>query len=666
MCCDRFAVVLIAGVLLLGSELGSVRAWAHGGVIVPPPPRSKGPRGPGGGGPPSHVDPGFGGPIVTPGAGPTTKGSGRASKRKTPITPTVETSWQLWWNLEREAWLPARRFARVAVTPAGDGRTAAGWEAERRAIARTRLLPFLLSLLAPDAKHPDDVVASAAIALGKIARDKEAIEALFALVLDPRRSGMVRESAALALGHLRRDDDALRAKTLAIEGVRGRLLQVFDGNAGGKRLDVPLRTRCFAMYALGMLGDQPWRDDPLSRDGRLITKLLWERLAVPYRDRELHIALLTALGLQPAAGIPDGVQEGLRAIVGRKKALGHQWDLLKRAHAVTAVARLGGTSGHALLLRLMADTRRSIVVRLAALLAIAERSPHLAAAERGAALRLVQRAFGLEQQMLAVGLANVALGRMVGADLAAGSDRALAYDKADELLIERVAKAPWYLRGWAGLGLALAAREGDPKSEIARRFRTRARDALQRMVRDAGSQPSVQGAGAVALGLLGDPTAAPTLIAMARSAAREPEVRGHAALALAQIGGGGGSIEVLADLVVGEKTPAVVRGQAALALSLLGETRVAAKLLAALEGDDSTRRLAAVASALGRLGHLGAAEALIAKARDPQARALVRAMALVALGRLLDPQPRPHLLRLTRGTCYPARSRALQEAFTIL
>ncbi len=641
-------------------------AEAHGGQIAPPPRRYKGPRGPGGG-PPSHVDPGFGGPIVTPAGGPTTKGAGRASKRKTPLTPSVETSWQLWWNLEREAWLPPRRFAPSSASPTGAGRTREGWSAARRELAATRVIPFLLALLDPAATHPEDVVASAALALGKLATDKQAIEALFRVVLDEKRPPLARESAALALGHLRRDDPSLRPDPLTIENVRGRLLQVFDAHVGGRKVQVPVRTRAFAMYALGLLGDQPFRDDPLSTDGRLISKLIWERLAVPYRDRELHVALLTALGLQPRAGIPDGVIEGLKTIVSKTKALGHSWDVLKRAHAVAAVSRLGGPGGNALLLRLMIDKRKPTALRLAALLALGDRTPQLAGAERGAALRMVRRVFDLDQELLAVALANLTLGRMLGAELAAGSTRALT-GAADlgTLLLERLEGAPWFLRGWAALAVALAARGADPADEVAGAFRTRARSALERLARAAATQPDVQGACAVGLGLLGDGASAGVLVRMARDSARADDVRGHAALALAQIGGGGGAVEALSDLVADPKAGAVARANAAHALSLLGETRIVPGLLEDLRTETATRRLAAVATALGRLGHLAAVDPLMTLAGDTKARALARAMALVALGRLLDPAPRPSLLRMIRGACYPARTRALQEAFTIL
>jgi HEAT repeat protein len=639
-------------------------AQAHGGSFGPIPPQQKGPRGPGGGsGPPTFVDPGFGGPIVTPGSGGQVT-PGRASKRKTPITPSFETSWQLWWSLQRDAWLnPVRSGAGRPVTP--DPRGGPAWEARRRLLARRRVVPFLLGLLAPGLSEPDDVVASAALALGKLSEDPAAVDVLFRLVEDESRAPLVRESAALALGLLRRSAPALRLATPVIERVRARLLQVFDAHAGGKTLHVPVRTRAFAMYALGLLGDQPFLEGPLTRDGRLVVKVLWERMGVPYSDRELLIAVLTALGLQPRAGTPDGVQEALRALASRKDALGRRWDVLERAHAVTAVARLGGIGGRALVLRIASDRRRGIVVRLSAMLALAEIAPRMATAERAAAMGVVLRAFGQEQELLAVGLANVALGRTVGADLAAGSTRAFTRDHADEQLLKRAAHAPWYLRGFAALGLALAAREATATDPRVVTFRARARDELLRMLRPE-QVASVRAAACVALGLLGDAAQEPELLALVRAPAEDVDVRAHAALACGQLGAPGDARTVLAGLVTATDTPERLRARAALALGLVGAPHVAGPLVAHLGQDESTRRLAAVARALGRLGDLGATDALLVTAGDAQGRPLVRAMALVALGRLLDPEPHGSLGRLTLGACYPARSKALQEIFTIL
>ena len=50
-------------------------------------------------------------------------------------------------------------------------------------------------------------------------------------------------------------------------------------------------------------------------------------------------------------------------------------------------------------------------------IAIADRAPHLQAVERGAVMRVIEKVFQREQEMLAVGLANLAMGRMIWAKL---------------------------------------------------------------------------------------------------------------------------------------------------------------------------------------------------------------------------------------------------------
>jgi len=670
--------VLLGGVLLGGVALallvGAAPAHAHGGGFGPPPtPHAKGP--PRGGGPPAFVDPGFGGPIVTPGSSGEVTPRNPGSKRRTAITPSYEASWRLWWALNREFLLRPRHAGRlsvVTVAPTGSvpaapsAAGAAAWEAERLRLAAEVAVPALVQLLEPGVKAPDDVKASALIALGKLTTVPKHIEIFFHHLGDKHAADIIRESAALGLGLLRRSSPALRFPSRHLDPVRGRLLQVFDRYIAGKRTQVPIRVRVFAMFSIGLLGDQPFRDDALHKNGMLISKLMWERLQVVYRDRELHIAVLTALGLQPGAGIPDGVIDGLKGIIDGKKVLGHQWDHLKRAHAVTAVARLGGVRGNVTMLRLANDRGKPLLVRMAAAIALAHRAPQMRGPERSAAVRMVLQSFKLEQEMLGVGLSNIALGRMVGAALAADSTRVLTHDKADARLLKRAERAPWYLRGFAALGLALAAREAKEAPEAASALRRNAGRVLLAMARDGKAQWSVRGAGVVGLGLLGDGGCTPSLLALLQRTHEDPELRAHAALALGQIGAGGDDVVKALEAVVLGAEPEVVRANAALALSLLGRKEVAPRLLERLEADTSTRLLTGTARALGRLGDLSGAEPLVALARRDGARPLVRAMALVALGRLLDPEARPSMLRLTLGTCYPARTRSLQEAFTIL
>ena len=43
---------------------------------------------------------------------------------------------------------------------------------------------------------------------------------------------------------------------------------LWDRQVDGQRVEAHARMRQFAMFALGLLGDQPWHQDPQSKDGR--------------------------------------------------------------------------------------------------------------------------------------------------------------------------------------------------------------------------------------------------------------------------------------------------------------------------------------------------------------------------------------------------------------
>ena len=116
--------------------------------------------------------------------------------------------------------------------------------------------------------------ASALIALGKLTSIPKHIPIFFRHLEDKRQPDLVRESAALGLGLLRRSSAATRFPSMHLDPVRGRLLQNFDQYIGGKKTQVPMRIRSFCAFAIGLLGDQPFRDDAMHKDGRLITKLI--------------------------------------------------------------------------------------------------------------------------------------------------------------------------------------------------------------------------------------------------------------------------------------------------------------------------------------------------------------------------------------------------------
>ena len=69
--------------------------------------------------------------------------------------------------------------------------------------------------------------------------------------------------------------------------------------------------------------------------------------------------------------------------------------------------------------------------------------------------------------------------------------------------------------------------------------------------------------------------------------------------------------------------------------------------------------------ALGRLGDLQAIPDLLAYAKDDSITEMAQALAVVALGLLTDPEPRPSILKLTKDANYPAATAVLFSAYAI-
>ena len=112
--------------------------------------------------------------------------------------------------------------------------------------------------------------------------------------------------------------------------------------------------------------------------------------------------------------------------------------------------------------------------------------------------------------------------------------------------------------------------------------------------------------------------------------------------------------------------PRELRAQAALGIALLGSGRASTQLLRQLRTGKTELLLAQVTIALGRLGELSAVHPLLEHASDEMRSELAQSLGVVALGLLVDPEPRPSLLRLTWSSFYTARTASLEEAFTIL
>jgi HEAT repeat protein len=501
------------------------------------------------------------------------------------------------------------------------------------------------------------------LALGKCARDPAALEVLLAHAGDRSASPLVRESAALAVGLARRTDETRRMDGLRLDLARRDLLALTDD------ADAPTRARAFAALAVGLLGDQPYAG-PATRDGRVAAREVWSRLERPHADATHSAALLTALGLLPREGVAPEVHHELRRLIAGARVAGRRWDAHERSHALAAVVRQRGAGWFPLLVRVLEAKRTADPVRRAGLLALGGAGPHLALAERLEAVRAAERVLDLAHDPFTRGLALLARGRLVAADLADGSLAALCDGGTEDALLRAARNAAPSARGFAALALGFSAAAAAARDEMrARAFVASARDELLALFGREGD-PVVRGAYAVALGLLvagggSDEGVADALAGVVVDRNADARLRGHACIALASAAP---DAERAAEAIGGaleERASPGLASEAAVALSLLGGRPETRRLLRALSGSPSERATAQIVIALGRLGDPSAAAALLTVARERGRSEETRALAVTALGLLVDPEPRPSLHRLSLDANYPARTDALQEAFTL-
>jgi HEAT repeat protein len=579
-----------------------------------------------------------------------------------------ETAWQAWWLLARGQWLPDRDASRerVPTTPdaplarlgegAGTGRGAA--DLVREALTTRVAVPLLLELGAA-ANTQADLRASALLALARLSTGAPAQQLVLAAVRDPTTPQLVRESAALALGLFRRSRADQQLPACALDLLREAALELVDDERA------PESARAFAAFALGLLGDQPFMaigDEP---PGQGLALQLWLRLARPRSASDLPVALLTALSQQPRAALPVALRDSLRALVVGRPVLGRRWEDRERSHALSALARLDPAASVADLLRVLGRRREADEVTRAAALAVGAHAGAWSAERRAEAWPVLQRALRDANDPWTRGLLRLALGRVLGADLASGS-QTLAKGGAAQVLFDGTTSGALAERGYALLALALASRGALDGGETPE-WVARARGLFLKGLSEGGQDDGLRAAHAVALGILGDRSATPGLVAVVGDREVGPQTRGHGAVALAQIDAH--APEALRALVItlSERTHEELRSQAALSLSWLHAREALPLLLRQVTDPQSSEHLLAQAAvALGRLGDLGAVGALAELARDGEHGEIGRALAVVALGLVLDPEPRPSLLRLAADANYPARTASLHELLTIL
>jgi hypothetical protein len=421
--------------------------------------------------------------------------------------------------------------------------------------------------------------------------------------------------------------------------------------------------RAFCALALGLLGDQPYGTS-FSKDGRLVTRALWKRLAGLPKAVDIPSAIFVAIGLQPAAGVPDAIREGLRQITLGKALHGRRWSPIERSHAFTTVLRLGGPEAYSLLRRMMRRPSEPIELRRVTYLQLDRMTANFTKEQRIEIARDLLASLKRKRDNMTQGLGLLAAGRLLGRDLADGRIDLLDAVRITPVLMDAVKHGTTPERGFGAIALALAAR-GARASGLARPLLERAKGVLFAGLRTGRGDDRLRASYAVGMGILDVQESIDLLLEIVRDIHADQVLRGHAAISLGQMGRRRDEVLPVLLEMLREKRGVLMRVRAASAIALLGGRLATTKLLEELKSASSEFHRAHVVIALGRLGDLTAISDLLAYAQDESYSELARALGVVALGMVVDPEPRPSILLLTQDANYPAATQVLFSAYSI-
>ncbi|MCE9594983.1 MAG: hypothetical protein K8S98_12410 [Planctomycetes bacterium] len=678
------AFVGVASILLAVAAFAA-SATAHGAVFPPVPAKPSPP-----GATPGAPTPGSPSkPATTPPGGPAVPGPApaRPSTPARPATPGPGSqfstdpwsqdlaSWRVWWRFNQDEFLELKsHLAGAGLSTGSDEFFLDGGKdpVDRRASGTSdidaRIVPTLLAALARDGS--EDYASSAMIALARVGERPLAdgstphANAIARLLLHSHQE--VAETAALSLGIVGAASPRivdLLAKVIADDRVGLR-----DVHHLAFQSPIPERTRAFAIYGLGLLGES-------SRDvflRRWIVRVLHASLprAVEERSRELTVAAVTALGLVPLDRANDGAP---RTDEHAPQTLEEELDVLfalyvdpraediVRANVPIALARLIERGrpdnawreriGKRLIADLTSTARGDVLIQRGvaqALGRIANASADpLDVDMRAALLSSLESRDILVRRFSLIALARAGSSTTDVAATAAGSD------EVRSRLIAELERDKSGASSWAALALGVLERRLRSRGGVPASRSLAALLSAQELARTAEDR----GATALALGLLGELAARDRLHA-ALTETRNPETQGDLALALGLLGDRT-AIEPITEILARARYQPTLLQSAATGLGLLGDVHVVPALVDMLAHAETLASQGAVASALGLIGDSRSIGPLVELSLNADVTERSRAFALVALGIVGDRAALPWRASLARDFNYTAATSAL-------
>ncbi len=595
--------------------------------------------------------------------------------------------WDMWWGFNKQPYLNLRSHVRSAgVRSISDDFYLGRGEEDQResslrpseALIRDRVVPALMKSL--ETEHQNDILTGCLIALAKIGdiKTEDGSSEFVRVMTRFLKSGeqQISETAALALGILA-DDRSVPA-----------LISLMRSDEEGRRLvgkAVPYRTRAFAAYGLGLVGNKSTENEMRQRIVEsLVATLKGERGAQP----DIKVGAISALGLIPldwatdaaASGAPDAAIAASRAsllsyLIQRmspddRGEGGGEKDFRVRSQVPIAVARL--LASHDKIPAEMLPVRGEAIERLLELVDQRSKEKHAPVVQSACiALGMIGNACGVgdegeqNRQILEAlkriakqSAANqteyfalVALGEM-GSRPGEAGNRDLQGD-AEKALMTALTRGKGQKQPWAALaigvcGNALQKNGGALSPAAVLAVRTEAKKE---------KNPELIGGYAIALGLLKDTESQDTLLGFLDSKAfSTDEARGNISVGLGLMQATS-AIGRLSHMVQKSKFRPPLLRQAATGLGLLGDKTVVAGLVEMLGDAKGLSAQASIASALGFIGDAGSVEPLTKMLLGESAKQtsdVARGFAAVALGIVCDKEDFPWSMKLSTNVNYRA------------
>jgi hypothetical protein len=643
-----------------GSSAGGT--WKGPGDTVPPvvPGDPTGPGSPGA--PPTGPQP----PPSGPGGSPPSPSQPPSSdlplseppQQPSPTQPPATSSWLLgddltdwtwWWEINKEPYLvvPERMESTRPTTGSAEDLlgqrlgSPAGGVRPSDAVLFGQVVPVLLRTLNQD--EPDSLLGASAIALARIGASRPAQgKAAYAAVLQERLEGasqQLTESLLLALGILGNESSAPYLTDV--------LLSTREGREALHTSSITTRTRAFAAYALGLIGNATPSEDVRRY---VVHQLVWCLETDRSASVDLDVACINALGVVPIGDAPappssrrDAAPPGssltaqvdyLLAILGQQRS-----DNRVRAQVPIALGRMLQSSVgprhealrtavlEELVDRIAAHRREPREVVQSCVIALGQLADADADDVDQRARRVLIRIPDLVNDLAARQLALIALGRACGRS-GAGEPSPLREERAH--LLAELGRGSALLRPWAALALGVGERGGAPADDVGR--------ALRASLDDARADTEVR-AFALGLGLSRADQSAALLLAGIEDRG-DQATRGTLALSIGLAGDRSGRFPLL-ELLPGTAYQPQLLHDAALGLALLGAGDVVPVLVRMLEESGSLASQASVSMGLARSRDERAVAPLLDLYADASETTAARRIAAAALGAVGDRRPLP-------------------------